>query len=117
MSEEKKAMWTLEPWDYVGQDITNGGNKQIAMCNSCGSGDAYEPSVAEGYENARRIVACVNKLAGHADLDAVEVVPKGTMEENKRLREALLGLYDPLVKCEAVEDWDFRLSAARRALE
>lgn len=70
--EPAETKWTPEPWKRVNMHYEGAGGATVQL----------EP-VGSIYDQGRdeaRMLACVNKLAGHADLDAVEIVPKGTIE-------------------------------------
>lgn len=77
------AKHTTEPWKVYENDA----GWQSEVCGS--DGDLILSCVGfmkDAEANASRAAACVNKLAGHADLDAVEVVNAAAIQA---AREAL----------------------------
>lgn len=79
---------TQEPWE-----VDDGGDGEVEIWSpSSGSMDAIIGSTdtddPQWEADARRIVACVNRLAGVEDVDAVEVVDRAELARLRRVEEA-----------------------------
>ena len=58
--------------------------------------------------NGKRIVACVNLLAAHPDLSAIEIVPREVMG---KVREALIWICSNSLHADATREADAALAA------
>lgn len=83
---EAAQAWTKEPWiddkDFAGRIVGTCAGKLTSFDVALTDGMTR----SEQQANSARIVSCVNKLAGHVDLEQVEICPKGTLEA---LRDAV----------------------------
>lgn len=87
--------WTPEPWERAIYDTGMSRHIEITRRERYFTHDHYVAEIQTSTDepvppaNAERIVACVNKLAGHPDLDNVVAMPRDTFEALLRAAEGL----------------------------
>ena len=104
MTTPTKPQHTPEPWSYAVTD-----EDWLGKCHRIGPVTIQEGcmvQVAPSAANAERIVACVNLLATHPDLSAIEILPAGTVAQVRaRIPQIKAALKLAIARCQAVDNY------------